>query len=544
MNAIEIVRPNLPSNGIFKPASAAQRMWLESKAQFLLGGGSCGSLKTSTAIIDGCTEYDNPNMHTIMFRKSLAAHNEAIRISRDWFTQHGASFEENCPIPLVSDARYNATSHVWRWPWGSTFQFAFCEKDEDVYAHQSQSYSCILWDESTREASESMVRFMFTRLRSIDPSLFLRVRCGTNPGGQHADWQMKLFLGGVCPHCEPPVREPGKIYHDAAWPSDGRSLGGKTTQFVPSLVTDHNLLGEDYIENVHMQRAATAKALLEGCWRALEGRYYDIWDPERMVVPRAAVRDKWYWQHWVGCDYGFSGSSAVAHLFARDPDTDIIYRLDGYVSKREPVCDFARSIYERFAKRQDDQEQARKLTTVYLSPDAWNNRGDLHTLAGQMNEVLREHGLFCVPARNDRAGGSQLIYRMLREGKILIADTGTDEFKLFRSAIESAEHDPDRPEAYLNIPNDPRSDERDAFRYGIYSKQPAGQKPEKMRIQERIEKELQSGDLTSAMFRIGQIRDEEKKRAQPKYYARTGSAVRRQIAEWERRQLQRYMRGY
>jgi len=545
MSTVEVIRPTLPSNGSFKVASAAQKMWLESEAQFLLGGGSCGSLKTSTAIIDGAAEYDNPNMHTIMFRRNLRDHAEALRISREWFSQRGASFEENSPSPLIEDARYNATSHIWRWPWGSTFQFAFCEKDEHVYAHQSQSYTCILWDESTREASEPMVRYLFSRLRSTDPSLFLRVRCGTNPGGRYGDWHMKLFLGDACPHCESPVRAPGKIYRDAVWPSDGRSLGGKTTQFIFSSVTDHTLLGEDYVENIRMQNAATAEALLAGCWRASEGRYYDIWKPDTMVVPRASIGDQWYWEHWIGCDYGFSGSSAVAHLFARDPDSKIIYRLDGYVSKREPVGDFARSIYERFAKRQAGQAQARKLKFVYLSPDAWNDRGDQHTLAGQMNDVLHPHGLVCVHARNDRSGGSQLIYRMLRDGQILIADTGTDEFKLFKSAMESAEHDPEQPEAYLNVLNDPRSDERDAFRYGIYSYHQEAPKPLEVRVEERFARELanHNNDLTAAMLHIAKIREEESCRYKPKPYVRTGSALRREIAAWER-QRERLFRGY
>src|ERR1035437_6437721 len=203
------VTPKFPQANSFEPASDAQRMWLESRAEFLLGGGSCGSLKTSTAILDGSVEYDNSNMHTIMFRKSLKAHSEAIRISREWFSQCGATLEENAPlVDAVGRANFNSTSHIWRWPWGSTFQFAFCEKDDDVLDHQTQSYTCILWDESTREASEHMVRYMFTRLRSTDSSLFLRTRCGTNPGGRYADWQMKLFLGGVCPQCEQAVGGP------------------------------------------------------------------------------------------------------------------------------------------------------------------------------------------------------------------------------------------------------------------------------------------------------------------------------------------------
>lgn len=522
------VESRFPSSGSFTPASQAQEDWLNSRAELLLGGGSVGSLKTSTALIDGSVEYDNSNMHTIMFRKTLAEHSEAIRISRDWFANTGAVLSENVPIGNGTGVpSFNGNSHMWRWPWGSTFQFAYCATDNDVYAHQTQSYTCILWDESTRTASEFMVRYLLTRLRSTDPSLFLRCRLGTNPGGPFADWHMKMFLGGVCPHCEPPVLLPGKIYKDAKWPSDQRSLGGMTTQFIFSKVTDHNLLGENYVRNVKMQHAATAEALLAGCWRAFEGQYYDIWDPTTMVVKRQTIRDKWYWEAWVGADYGFAGSKAVAYLFVRDPETRRIYVIDEHVGEHEPVRDFARSVYEKFAKKRDDQEQPRKLRIMYLSPDAWNDRGDQHTLAGQMNEVLQPHGLVFVKAKNDRAGGAMLTYEMLRDGTLLVADN----CKLVRPAIESAEHDPAQPEAILNVPNDPRSDARDAFRYGIYSYHREALKPLDIRVAERVQEEWKH-DPTAAMFHAQKIREEEKAKTGPKLYG--GGNARRRIQEWER----------
>lgn len=522
-------RAGIPADGAFKPASEAQRAWLNSRAEMLLGGGSVGSLKTSTAIVDGSIEFDNSNMHTIMFRKTLAEHSEAVRISRDYFSQTGGTFYENSPLDNGTGApSFNGNSHIWRWPWGSTFQFAYCSTDDDVYAHQTQSYTCILWDESTRTASEFMVRYLLTRLRSTDSSLFLRCRLGSNPGGPFADWHMKMFLGGVCPHCQPPVLLPGKVYSDAKWPSDGRSLEGMTTQFLFSKVTDHNLLGEKYIRNVRMQHAATAEALLAGCWKAFEGQYFDIWDPATMIVKRRAIRDKWYWEFWVGADYGFAGSKAVAYLFARDPETKRIYVIDEHVGEHESVRDFARNVYEKFARKREDQEQPRKLRIMYLSPDAWNDRGDQHTLAGQMNDVLQPHGLAFVKARNDRAGGSQLAYGMLGDGTVQIADN----CELLTDALPSAEHDKKLPEAYLNVPNDPRSDARDAFRYGLYSYHQEALEPVDVRVAKRVN-ELFKGDPTAAMFQAQKIREEEQKRGKPQLYARGGSSVRRRIQQWE-----------
>jgi hypothetical protein len=183
-------------------------------------------------------------------------------------------------------------------------------------------------------------------------------------------------------------------------------------------------------------------------------------------------------------------------------------------------------VYEQFAKKKPDQEQSRKLRIMYLSPDAWNDRGDQHPLAAQMNEVLQPHGLVFVKAKNDRAGGAMLIYEMLRDGTLKVADNCT----LLQGALESAEHDPTQPEAILNVVNDPRSDSRDACRYGLYSYHQAAMKPLEVRVEERIKSQF-SADPTSAMFHASRIREEERAKEKP---LPAGGGVRGTIAAWER----------
>ena len=210
----------------------------------------------------------------------------------------------------------------------------------------------------------------------------------------------------------------------------------------------------------------------------------------------------------------------------RDPDTRRIYVVDEYVGTHRPVRDFAREVYEKFAKKREDQEQPRKLRIMYLSPDAWNDRGDQHTLAGQMNEVLQAHGLVFVKAKNDKAGGAMLTYEMLRDGTLQIAENCT----LLAGAIESAEHDKANPEAILSIPNDPETDARDAFRYGIYSYHQEALKPVDVRVAERVQT-LWKQDPTAAMFQAGQIREQEQAKGKPQFY---GGPARRRIQQWER----------
>ena len=122
------------------------------------------------------------------------------------------------------------------------------------------------------------------------------------------------------------------------------------------------------------------------------------------------------------------------------------------------------------------------------------------------------------------------MYEMLRAGTLVV----TDACPILTTAIEAAEHDKQQPEAYVNVVNDPKSDARDGCRYGLYSYHQAALKPLDVRVEERIARELKNSDLTSAMHAAQNILQEERQRGMPQPYAKTGSAVRRQIADWQR----------
>lgn len=393
--------------------------------------------------------------------------------------------------------------------------------------------SWIGFDESTHRR-EFQIRYLLSRLRSTDATLFRRARFATNPGGPGHAFHQHVFLGGVCPHCEPPVRQPSVIYKDATWLTDKKPIG-MSTQFIFGRWDPKGLL-PDYDRQLKMQQGGIAKALLEGCWRSFEGQYYDIWEPNRagapMVVKRQTIGEQYWWPFWVGVDYGFSGSSAAAYLFTRGPaemprwPNGRIYCIQEYVSHREDVRSFARSVYQLFARKKDDEVQARRVLAMYLSPDSWNDRGDLHTLAGQMNEVLEPHGLSFEKADNDRAGGAQLIYTMLQSGELVIADCCV---KLVRS-IESRVHDKKDPAKVAQVVSDELGDAYDGFRYGVYSYQREARKPTDLRIQERVDR-LYKTDPTLAMMMADSIRKEERQQDQSQSY---GSNVRRMLQELEK----------
>jgi hypothetical protein len=172
--------------------------------------------------------------------------------------------------------------------------------------------------------------------------------------------------------------------------------------------------------------------LLEGCWRAFEGQYFDIWEPGRagkpMVVARQLIHDDWCWTFWTGTDYGFSGSVAFSVLLCRSPEGGPIYVLDEFPhdlteARKIDVKRFARVHYRALIRMPMRYEQPQRTAAMYLGPDCWSERGDTHTLADLANEELEPYDLSFQPARNDRAGGAQLVYTMLQTGELVIADT-------------------------------------------------------------------------------------------------------------------------
>lgn len=517
-----------PPSAKFWPVTDQQGAALDCPADILLLGGSAGSLKTSTILVDLIQERTYSRMSSYFFRRTYPELEEAMQQAYDLFPHTGATSRDN--------------GREWYWPSGAHFRFRHLSHEKNLYENQGKAMSAIGIDESTHLLME-WIRYLVTRNRSTDSNLSIRLRLGTNPGNISSKDHQVMFFNGVCPHCEPEKAPPQGIpRHGATW-HDGRPLRDEeagidlSIAYILSSVRDHTLLGPAYVARLKMQKPATAKALLAGCWRLFEGLYFDVWDYNTMVVPIQKIPQEYWQSWWVGADYGYSGSIAAAGLYTRSPEGTIfkvaehpkgdpVYGLQNVI--RENVRTFARSVYELFGKKRQGQEQARNIEAMYLGPDSWNDRGDEHTLAGQMNEELETHGLEFIKANNDRAGGAQLLYTMLESGALKIADTCTNTI----AAIESRIHDEDEPVKIKKVSTDPLDDVIDETRYGIYSYLEAQGKPTELRIQDRMKKIMKQASpmsVTTAMLNYEKIKREEEKDDEVPVYV--GGNARRRMME-------------
>lgn len=519
------------------PATDSQGAALDCKADLLLFGGAAGSLKTATALVSLIQERDAPRMQSYFFRRTFPAMEGAMQQAHDLFPQLGGR----------SVDRVKGLTRTWEFPSGATFRFRQLANQQDLDDNYGKEMSAIAFDESTHW-EEKYPRQILARNRSTDPDLKIRAIFTTNPGNRGHKWHMKLWMGGVCPHCEPhKAPKQGVLHWDGKWPSDGRPLeykpqgGGSgkklSIAYILGSIYDHSLLGEEYVARLFMQSPNTAKALLEGCWRVFEGQYFDCFsrtigsvEDGTCVVRRPTVREQWWWTFWAAGDYGFSGSAAAAGLFCRTepilprwPNGRILL-LDEYPSdekgaRRERVIPFTQNVYNKFFKKQDGEEQAKRILDYYMSPDSWNDRGDDHTLADQMDKVLEEHGLSVSRADNDRAGGASLMYSLIESGEFGVCDSCPNTIE----SLESRIVDPDEPVKVFKNVSDPLDDYFDMARYGLYSDHKAPRKPLDDRVKERLAA-MYKDNPTAAMIQAQMIMQQEKQSGSSQVY--TGNARR------------------
>lgn len=511
----------------WRPATAAQGAALDSQADILFFGGSAGSLKTETLLMDAVQEYENPNLRGIIFRQSFNEMTDLVDKTQRLYVPLGGKWVGN-------------PSWVWKFPSGARIRFAYIKTDLDWKKYLGPRYSFIGWDESTFH-TEKQVRNLIGRLGSTDRTLRLRVRMCSNPGSTGASWHQALFLHGHCPvHNPEECAKPGALYHDRTWPSDGQPLELRdkktgeiikrfSTCFIPGKLSDHNLLGPEYAASLSMMHGDEADAMLDGCWCKLEGAYFPFLN-KRMIKPLAEVGIEWWHNHWISIDYGLGASSAAAGLYVRTPPSAPMPKIPGILSTNytdpfpqgrirkigelerpdKSVEDFAKMVVEKFILPAQG-DQARRIIAVFADPANFNPDYDLRhgtggkSISDQIDEVLAPYGLSCQPANNQRAAGWQLISRMLRSGELEITDECPKTFESFRTRMR----DPEKTADVLKVKGDPMDDVADETRYAVYSWIQPADKPRELVLKEAIEgidRSTPEG-ITSSMIRYQQAAD-------------------------------------
>jgi hypothetical protein len=470
----------------WQPKSNAQLAALACPAELLKFGGAAGSMKSTTILLDSLKYKDNKHYRAVLFRKTYPEIKFLIDRSHEIFPQMGA--------------RFLSSPKEWRWPWGSSIEFKYLERDEDVHKHQGQEYQYIGFDESTH-FKEFQIRYLLnSRMRSTD-NIPLRMRLATNPGNIGGSYHKLIFQGKKCVHCilkeaeiknakpkwDATSRLPGVIYEDAVWPSDGVPIQ-HTTCFIPGRVQDHTMFGVgggEYVKKLRGLSAAYCESLLEGCWEAFEGKYFDCYSIDSCTIQREELKDKEWWPYWVGIDYGFSHATA-AYLFTMAPD-GTVYVTDEYVVHRRKAVDVAKDLQKLWGNR--------NIKAWYLSPDSFDHDGTDDFSKAEMMSL--DTGIYFDKAYNERVSGAMMMYTMLAEHrlKLCLPNCGG----LSNSLSTRVHGEEKKSEDVFKNESEDEDDMYDAARYGVASHINPTSRPEQEVVKEMFETKFDP-DPTTAMI--------------------------------------------
>lgn len=204
---------------------------------------------------------------------------------------------------------------------GSTINFQYCAKDNDLDRLQGTEYDIIFLDEAT-QLSEYQMKTITACLRGVN-DFPKRVYYTCNPGGQGHQYIKRIFVD--------------KRYEDGENPED--------YTFIQSLVTDNKVLMEsqpDYIKQLEALPPKLREAWLYGSWDVYEGQFfeefadrpehYDDHQWTHVINPFEIPKD---WTIYRGFDWGYNKPSAVGY-YAVSPDDIIYHFLEIYTCTNTP----------------------------------------------------------------------------------------------------------------------------------------------------------------------------------------------------------------
>lgn len=297
---------------------------------------------------------------------------------------------------LLGIAKYNDKDKVLKFYNGSTINFAYCAKDQDLDRLQGVEYDIIFLDEAT-QLSEYQMKTITACLRGVN-SFPKRVYYTCNPGGQGHQYIKRIFID--------------KRYEDGEEPDD--------YSFIQSLVTDNVALMReqpDYIKQLEALPPKLREAWLFGRWDIFEGQFFEDFrdNPDHYkdrqhthVIDPFEIPSGW--QIYRSFDWGYNRPFSCG-WWAVDYD-GVIYRiLELYGCTKTPNEGLKWTPDKVFSEIHRIEVEHRWLSgkqiTGIADPAIW----DAET-GESIAETAAKHGVYFSPADNSRLNGwMQVHYR-------------------------------------------------------------------------------------------------------------------------------------
>lgn len=525
---------------------ARQEEFHSSKAKYRLFGGAAGPGKTTALLWEAIGHaLEVPWCDTLLLRRTYPELETSLL----------AEFRRRVPRSLYKS--YNESKHVVTWKNGSTTRFGYCRNESDVYRYQGAEFLFIGVDELTHFTLKQW-QFLTSRNRcpikvhSRGPRKGQRVvPCmagATNPGNIGHAWVKALWVDKVAP---------AGFEHAGLYDP-------KDYEFIRARLDDNPVYASDsdYRRTLEALPKYLRKPFLEGDWSLFAGQYFDIFDYGRHTARPEEIRLEPWWPRWISIDWGFQHPSAVYwHCAVPDygnskyetrnspggPNSDSRVASEestsqGGTSSSARIVTYREFVQNGLSPRMLAQAIAERsgrerIYEVFLSPDAFARRTSEACVAEQLSGVLVVNGLpRPAPADNDRVGGWQWMYDLLKADSWVITDNCPELIQCLPHLVRDQARDAD----IRKVDGD---DPADAARYGLVSGarfagvnyksaiqggagnlssgDPGGAHfVHGMPLDEQIQRQISATDPTSRAIHSERLQGEAKKFFRPKHLPR------------------------
>lgn len=367
-----------------------------------LYGGAAGGGKSEALVIEALRQVSIPHYKGLIVRKTYPELEELIEKSLNYYPK------------AYPRAKYNASSHSWRFPSGARILFGSMQHTKDRIKYQGRAFDFVGFDELTHFTWDEY-SYLFSRNRPNGPGTRVYMRSTANPGGVGHGWVKQRFIT---------AGPPGSTIWEATlirFPDGHQEPRFRSRVCIRASVFDNKRLLENdpnYLNNLSIMSPAERDALLYGDWDTFEGQVFTEWqnDPARYldrvsthVISPFRVPDTW--KIWRGFDWGYSRPFSVG-WYAADHDGRLyrIRELYGCTGKPNAGVRWepARVAQEiRRIEAEDPNLKGRRVRGV-ADPAIFNDAG-----TESVGTLMERQGVFWDRGDHDRMAGLMQVHHRL-----------------------------------------------------------------------------------------------------------------------------------
>ncbi len=218
-----------------------QILFLGSKADITLYGGSAGGGKTFSVVTDPLKRWKNGSFSATIFRRT---YQDIVR--------PGALWDESMKIYPLFQGTPNLSSHTWTFPSGMKVIFAGLQYEQDLMSWRGAQIPAIYFDQ-LETFSEYQFFYMMSRNRSVcGVKPYIRATCNPEPG-----WLADFLSWWIAEDGYADLSRAGKlrwfvnlenVIHWADTPDELRErfpdITPKSVTFIPATIYDNAILME------------------------------------------------------------------------------------------------------------------------------------------------------------------------------------------------------------------------------------------------------------------------------------------------------------